>query len=45
MEEIPGDVDDGVRHHKLNFMLPDTGDTGEASFTGAKVENVLLLTR
>ena len=40
MEEIPGDVDDGVRHHKLNFMLPDTGDTGEASFTGAKVENV-----
>lgn len=40
MEEIPGDVDDDVRHHKLNFMLPDTGDTGEASFTGAKVENV-----
>ena len=41
VEEIPGDVDDdGVRHHKLNFMVPDTGDTGEDSFTGAKAENV-----
>ena len=36
VEEIPGDVDDGVRHHKLNFMVPDTED----SFTGAKAENV-----
>ena len=35
VEEIPGDVD-GVRHHKLNFMVPDTED----SFTGAKAENV-----
>ncbi len=42
VEEIPGDVDgvdDGVRHHKLNFMVPDTEDT-EDSFTGAKAENV-----
>ena len=40
MEEIPGDVDDdGVRHHKLNFMVPDTEDS-EGSFTGAKAENV-----
>ena len=39
VEEIPGDVDDdGVRHHKLNFMVPDT--EGEDSFTGAKAENV-----
>ncbi len=40
VEEIPGMWMMVVRHHKLNFMLPDTGDTGEASFTGAKVENV-----
>ena len=40
VEEIPGDVDDdGVRHHKLNFMVPDTEDS-EGSFTGAKAENV-----
>ena len=38
VEEIPDDdADDGVRHHKLNFMV---SDTGEASFTGAKAKNV-----
>ena len=38
VEEIPDDdADDGVRHHKLNFMV---SDTGEDSFTGAKAKNV-----